>query len=63
MAYAYRCLGSSMPFGEFAVPVVKDGMVYNGTYALNEQDGTVLCRIAIDTPWLSLHSLVTTQST
>ena len=48
----------SMPFGDFAVPVVKDGIVYNGTYALNEQDGTVLWRIAIDTRWLSPHALV-----
>jgi len=29
----------SMPFGDFAVPVMKDDIVYNGTYALNEQDG------------------------
>lgn len=48
----------SMPFGDFAVPVVKDGIVYNGTYALNEQDGTVLWRIAIDTPWLSIQTIV-----
>jgi outer membrane protein assembly factor BamB len=48
----------SMPFGDFAVPMVKDGIVYTGTYALNEQDGTVLWRIAIDTGWLSLHALV-----
>jgi outer membrane protein assembly factor BamB len=48
----------SMPFGDFAVPLVKDGIVYTGTYALNEQDGTVLWRSAIDTGWLSLHALV-----
>ncbi len=48
----------SMPFGDFAVPVVKDGIVYTGTYALNEQDGTVLWRIAIETGWLSPHALV-----
>jgi len=48
----------SMPFSDFAVPVVKDGTVYHGTYALNEQDGTVLWRIAIDTQWISLHALV-----
>jgi outer membrane protein assembly factor BamB len=48
----------SIPFGDFAVPIVKDGIVYNGTYALNEQDGTVLWRLAIDTGWLSLHALV-----
>jgi outer membrane protein assembly factor BamB len=48
----------SMPFGDFAIPLVKDGIVYHGTYALNEQDGTVLWRIAIDTRWLSPHALV-----
>src|SRR6266568_1096175 len=48
----------SMPFGDFAVPLVKDSIVYNGTYALNEQDGTVLWRITIDTRWLSPHALV-----
>ncbi len=48
----------SMPFGDFAVPVLKDGIVYNGTYALNEQDGSVLWRIALETRWLSLHALV-----
>lgn len=48
----------SMPFGDFAVPLVKDGIVYHGTYALNEQDGTVLWRIAIDTGWFSPHALV-----
>src|SRR5260221_1983450 len=48
----------SIPFGDYAVPVVRDGIVYNGTYALNEQDGTVLWRIAIDTRWLSLQALV-----
>ena len=48
----------AMPFGDYAVPLVKDGVVYNGTYALNEQDGTVLWRIAIDTGWLSPQALV-----
>jgi outer membrane protein assembly factor BamB len=51
----------SMPFADFAVPLVKDGIVYSGTDALNEQDGTVLWRIAIDTRvegTLSLHALV-----
>ncbi len=48
----------SMPFADYAVPMVKDGIVYNGTYALNEQDGAVLWRITIDTQWLSLHALV-----
>ena len=47
-----------MPFGDFAVPVVKDSIVYTGTYALNEQDGTVLWRIAIDTQWLSPYALI-----
>jgi len=48
----------SMPFGDYAVPLVREGIVYTGTYALNEQDGTVLWRIAIDTRWLSLQTLV-----
>jgi outer membrane protein assembly factor BamB len=47
-----------IPFADDAVPLVKDGIVYHGTYALNERDGTVLWRIAIDTHWLSLQALV-----
>lgn len=39
----------SMPFMDWAVPLVNDGIVYSGTYALSAQDGTVLWRIAIDT--------------
>jgi hypothetical protein len=31
------------------VPLVRDGIVYSGTHALNAQDGTVLWRIPIDT--------------
>ena len=55
------CWIVSMPFADYAVPVVKDGIVYDGTYALREQDGTVLWRIAIDTRMegaLSLHAIV-----
>ena len=48
----------SVPFGDFAVPLVQDGIVYSGTYALNEQDGTVLWRIAIETGWFSPQALV-----
>ncbi len=48
----------AMPFGDNAVPQVRDGIVYHGTYALHERDGTVLWRIAIDTHWLSLQALV-----
>ena len=51
----------AMPFMDYAVPIVKNGIVYNGTYALLEQDGTVLWRIAIDVRTegaLSLHALV-----
>jgi len=48
----------AMPFADDAVPLVRDGIVYHGTYALNAQDGTVLWRIAIDTHWLSLQALV-----
>lgn len=47
-----------MPFGDFAVPLVKDGIVYTGTYVLNEQDGAVLWRIALETQWFSPHALV-----
>jgi outer membrane protein assembly factor BamB len=51
---------ASMPFMDWAVPLVTDGIVYSGTYALNAQDGTVLWRIAIDTleeGTLALHAL------
>ncbi len=48
----------AMPFGDYAVPVVREGIVYSGTYALNEQDGTVLWRIADDTGWFSPQALV-----
>src|SRR5260370_11979424 len=48
----------SMPFGDYAVPLVREGIVYTGAYALNEQDGTVLCRIAIARRWLSPQALV-----
>ena len=47
-----------MPFGDYAVPLVREGIVYTGAYALNEQDGTVLWRIAIDRRWLSPQALV-----
>ncbi|MGZ3584083.1 MAG: outer membrane protein assembly factor BamB family protein [Ktedonobacterales bacterium] len=51
---------AAMPFLDWAVPLVKDRIVYSGTYALNEQDGTVLWRLDIDTRvegTLSLHAL------
>jgi outer membrane protein assembly factor BamB len=51
---------ASMPFMDWAVPLVRDGIVYSGTYALNEPDGTVLGRISIDTQAegaLALHAL------
>jgi outer membrane protein assembly factor BamB len=51
----------AMPFLDYAVPLVKDGVVYSGTYALNEQDGTLLWRTAIDTyeeGALSLHGFI-----
>jgi len=38
-----------VPFLDWAVPLVQDGIVYNGAYALNEQDGAVLWRVDIDT--------------
>jgi outer membrane protein assembly factor BamB len=52
---------ASMPFMDFAVPLVQDGIVYSGTYALNAPDGAVLWRIPIDTLGegsLALHALV-----
>jgi outer membrane protein assembly factor BamB len=51
------CVGY-IPFADYAVPVVRDGIVYTGTYALQAQDGTVLWRIASDTRWLSPQALV-----
>src|SRR5260370_32139611 len=48
----------AMPFADYAVPLVREGIVYTGTYALQAQDGTVLWRIAIDTRWLSPQALV-----
>jgi outer membrane protein assembly factor BamB len=48
----------AMPFADDAVPLVRDGIVYHGTYALQERDGTVLWRIAIETGWLSPQALV-----
>ena len=55
------CGIASIPFGDYAVPVMKDGIVYDGTYALREQDGTVLWRTGIDVQTegaLSLQALV-----
>ncbi|MGH2485316.1 MAG: PQQ-binding-like beta-propeller repeat protein, partial [Ktedonobacterales bacterium] len=52
---------ASMPFQDFAVPLVHDGIVYSGSYALSERDGSVLRRIATDIfeeGTLSLHALV-----
>ena len=51
---------ASIPFMDWAAPLVKNGLVYSGTYALNEPDGSVRWRIAIDTDaegTLSLHAL------
>jgi outer membrane protein assembly factor BamB len=51
---------ASMPFMDWAVPLVRAGMVYSGTYALNVPDGSVLGRIPIDTVAegaLALHAL------
>ena len=48
----------AMPFADDAVPLVRDGIVYHGTYALLAQDGTVLRRTAIETGWLSPQALV-----
>lgn len=50
----------SMPFRDYAVPIVQNGVVYNGTYALREVDGSILWRINIDVlaeGALSLHTL------
>jgi outer membrane protein assembly factor BamB len=55
------CWIVDIPFEDNAVPMVKDGIVYDGTYALRQQDGTVLWRTAINTQTegaLSLQALV-----
>lgn len=47
-------------FMDWAVPLVRDGVVFSGTYALSERDGSVLWRIGIDTleeGTLALHAL------
>jgi len=49
---------ASIPFADYAVPLVREGIVYTGTYALQAQDGTVLWRIASETRWLSPQALV-----
>jgi outer membrane protein assembly factor BamB len=51
----------AMPFGDYAIPVVKDGVVYNGSYALNAQDGTVLRRMAVDSRWCTSQAVVDTM--
>lgn len=52
---------ASMPLMDWAVPLVKGGIVYSGTYALDARDGAILWRIAaIDTleeGSLALHAL------
>ncbi len=51
----------SMPFMDFAVPLVSAGIIYSGSYALNARDGTVRWRIPIDTReegTLALNALV-----
>ncbi|GHO84401.1 outer membrane protein assembly factor BamB family protein [Dictyobacter formicarum] len=50
-----------IPFADHAVPLVRDNIVYSGTYALRAQDGKALWRVAInpDTDGvLSLQALV-----
>lgn len=50
----------SMPFMDWAVPLVRDGVVYSGSFALNERDGSVRWRVAIDTNGegaMALHAL------
>lgn len=52
---------ASMPFMDYAVPLVTDHIVYSGTYALNAQDGSVLWRAGIESfgeGALALHALV-----
>jgi len=36
------CAVVSMPYGDYAVPLVNQGIVYTGSYALQAQNGTIL---------------------
>jgi outer membrane protein assembly factor BamB len=55
------CEMVDIPFADYAVPLVRNNIIYSGTYALRAQDGKVLWRAAInvatDGP-LSLQALV-----
>jgi len=51
---------SSMPFLDYAAPLVDDDRIYSGTYALGARDGSVLWRTDIDTRTegaLALHAI------
>jgi len=43
-----QCALNDIPFEDYAAPIVKDGIVYSGSYALREQDGAILWQIATD---------------
>ena len=52
---------AAMPFLDFAAPLVNDGVVYSGAYALSAHDGSLLWRAAVDSRAegaLMLHTLV-----
>lgn len=57
------CAVVSIPFGDAATPLVQNGIVYSGSYALDAQTGKVLWRVALDSQarvdgTLSLQALV-----
>lgn len=41
------CAVVSMPYGDYAIPLVNQGIVYTGSYALGAQDGTILWKTAL----------------
>lgn len=42
------CWIVSIPFGDSAMPIVRNGVVYSGTYALHAQDGKELWKVPYD---------------
>lgn len=52
------CAVDSMPFADYAVPLIDHGVVYSGSYALRAQDGTVLWSTHAGGGYISLQVLV-----